>query len=54
MISHRLRPTSWAKLAGVASGEILGFLTGRSRGMPAQVVEKLARAAGVRPEDLFQ
>jgi cyclic pyranopterin phosphate synthase len=54
MISHRLRPTSWAKQAGVPSGEILSFLTGHSRGMPAQVAEKLARAAGVRPEDMFQ
>ncbi len=54
MISHRLRPTAWAKQAGVASGEILGFLTGRSRGMPSQVAEKLARAAGVRAEDLFK
>lgn len=54
MISHRLQPTAWAKKAGVANGEILSFLTGRSRGMALAVAEKLARAAGVRTEDLFK
>ena len=54
MTSHRLRPTVWAKEAGVSSGEILGFLTGRSRGFSDGVAEKLARAAKVRPEDMFQ
>jgi cyclic pyranopterin phosphate synthase len=54
MTSHRLRPTVWAKEAGVHSGEILGFLTGRSRGFSAEVAEKLARAAKVRVEDLFK
>ena len=53
MTSHRLRPTIWAKQAGVATGEILGYLTGRSRGFPAEVAEKLARAARVRVEDMF-
>jgi cyclic pyranopterin phosphate synthase len=54
MTSRRLRPTVWAKQAGVASGEILGFLTGRSRGFSAEVAEKLARAAKVRVEDMFK
>ena len=53
MTSHRLRPTLWAKQAGVASGEILGYLTGRSRGFSEEVAEKLARAARVRVEDMF-
>jgi cyclic pyranopterin monophosphate synthase len=53
MTSHRLRPTVWAKQAGVASGEILGYLTGRSRGFSPEVAEKLARAARVRVEDMF-
>ena len=53
MTSHRLRPTVWAKQAGVASGEILGYLTGRSRGFSSEVAEKLARAARVRIEDMF-
>ena len=54
MTSHRLRPTSWAKDAGVNSGEILGYLTGRSRGFSGEVAQKLAKAAKVRPEDMFR
>jgi hypothetical protein len=54
MTSHRLRPTIWAKDAGVSSGEILGFLTGRSRGFSTGVAEKLAEAARVRVEDMFR
>ena len=53
MTSRRLRPTIWAKQAGVASGEILGYLTGRSRGFSAEVAEKLARAARVSVEEMF-
>ena len=53
MTSRRLRPTVWAKQAGIASGEILSYLTGRSRGFPPDVAEKLARAARVRIEDMF-
>jgi len=54
MTSRRLRPTIWAKQAGIASGEILSFLTGRSRGFSPEVAEKLARAAKVRIEDMFR
>jgi hypothetical protein len=54
MTSHRLRPTIWAKEAGVSSGEILGFLTGRSRGFSEGVAEKLARVAKVRVEQMFE
>jgi hypothetical protein len=54
MTSHRLRPTIWAKDAGVSSGEILGFLTGRSRGFSDGVAEKLAMVARVRVEDMFK
>jgi cyclic pyranopterin phosphate synthase len=54
MTSRRLRPTLWAKQAGIASGEILSFLTGRSRGLSPDAAEKLARAAKVRVEDLFR
>jgi len=53
MTSHRLRPTLWAKQAGVSSGEILGFLTGRSRGFSQEVAEKLARVARVQVGDMF-
>ena len=54
MTARRLRPTTWAKDAGIASGEILGFLTGRSRGLSRDAAEKLARAAKVRVEDMFK
>ena len=54
MTSRRLRPTLWAKQAGIASGEILSFLTGRSRGLAPDAAEKLARAAKVRVEDMFK
>jgi hypothetical protein len=54
MTGRRLRPSQWAKDAGVPSGEILAFLTGRSRGFSAGVAEKLAHAAKVRVEDLFR
>ena len=54
MTSRRLRPTLWAKQAGIASGEILGFLTGRSRNLAPDAAEKLARAANARVEDLFK
>jgi hypothetical protein len=54
MTANRLRPTIWAREAGVSSGEILGYLTGRSRGFSGEVAEKLARAAKVRVEDMFK
>jgi cyclic pyranopterin phosphate synthase len=54
MTSRRLRPTMWAKQAGVTSGEILSYLTGRSRGLSPDVAEKLARAAKVRVDDMFK
>jgi hypothetical protein len=54
MTSRRLRPTTWAKDAGIPSGEILGYLTGRSRGFSGDTAEKLARAAKVRVEDMFK
>jgi cyclic pyranopterin phosphate synthase len=54
MTSRRLRPTMWAKQAGVTSGEILSYLTGRSRGLSPDVAEKLAHAAKVRVDDMFR
>jgi len=53
MISHRLRPTEWARAAGVPSGEILAFLTGKVRAIAPATLEKLARAAKCAPADLF-
>jgi hypothetical protein len=54
MIRKRLRPTTWAKDANVRLGEIMGYLTGRSRGFSQETAEKLARAARVTIEDMFR
>jgi cyclic pyranopterin phosphate synthase len=54
MTSHGLRATEWAKTAGVPAGQILSFLTGKSRAIPNDAAEKLARAARVRVEDMFR
>jgi cyclic pyranopterin monophosphate synthase len=53
MVSRALRATDWAKQAGVPASQIYSFLTGRSRGLPPDAVERLASAARVRVEDLF-
>jgi hypothetical protein len=54
MTAHHLRPTEWARAAGVAPGEILGFLTAKTRSIAPETLEKLARVANVAPEDLFR
>ncbi len=54
MTSNRLRATQWAKDAGVPASEIYSFLTGKSRAMPRDVAERLARAARTRVEDMFK
>lgn len=54
MTSNRLRATQWAKDAGVPVSEIYAFLTGKTRGMPGDVADKLARAARARTEDMFR
>jgi DNA-binding Xre family transcriptional regulator len=53
MIARQLRPTEWARAAGIPAGEILGFLTGKIRTIAPASVEKLARAANCAPEDFF-
>lgn len=53
MTRRRLRATQWAKDAGVPVGEIMGYLTGQSRGFSQLTLEKLAKAASVSPEDMF-
>ena len=54
MASHRLRPTQWAKDAGVPAAQILAYLTGQSRTMAPDAAKKLARVAKVRVEDMFR
>ena len=54
MTSHHLRATEWAKKAGVPASQVYAFLTGRLRALPDDVIQKLARAAKVSPEDMFR
>ena len=54
MISHQLRATEWAKLAGVPSSQVYAFLTGKLRALSDDAAQKLARAARVRVEDMFR
>jgi len=54
MTARHLRPTEWARAAGVPPGEILGFLTAKTRSIAPETLEKLARAADVAPQDMFR
>jgi hypothetical protein len=54
MLARRLAPTQWAKTAGVPAGEVLAYLTGRTRFLSQETAAKLARAAHVTPEELFE
>lgn len=54
MQSRRLVPSKWAADAGVPLGEIMGFLTGRSRGFSDDTIARLAKAANVTPGDMFR
>jgi hypothetical protein len=54
MTKHHLRPTEWARAAGVPPGEILGFLTGQSRSIAPATLEKLAAIAKASPQDLLR
>ena len=54
MLARHLSPTAWARAAGVPAGELLGFLTGKTRHIAPASLEKLARAAGAAPDDLLK
>ncbi len=53
MIARHLRPSDWARAAGIAPGEIMAFLTGHARAIAPASLEKLARTAGCAVEDFF-
>ena len=53
MLRARLTPTTWARAAGVAPGEIMAFLSGHARSITPETTEKLARAAKVDVAALF-
>jgi cyclic pyranopterin phosphate synthase len=54
MASNRLRPTQWAKEAGIPSAQLLAYLTGQLKSLSPEAAKKLARAAKVRVEDMFR
>ena len=54
MIARHLRPTEWAKAAGIPAGEIMALLAGHARILTPQSLAKLARAAGCEIEDMFR
>jgi hypothetical protein len=53
MARRRLTATGWAAEAGVPANHLLAFLTGKSRTLPPEMIQKLADAAGVSPAALF-
>jgi len=54
MIARRLRPSEWAKAAGIPAGEVIAFLTGHARTLTPQTLAKLAHAAGCEIQDMFR
>lgn len=54
MTSRHLRATQWAKDADVPVAQIYAFLTGKTRAIPLEVAQRLARAARSRVEDMFR
>ena len=54
MTSKHLRATQWAKDAGVPVAQIYAFLTGKTRSIPSDVAERLARAARSQVDDMFK
>jgi cyclic pyranopterin phosphate synthase len=54
MTSNHLRATQWAKDAGVPVAQIYAFLTGKTRSIPADIAQRLARAARSQVDDMFR
>jgi cyclic pyranopterin monophosphate synthase len=54
MTARHLRATEWAKQADIPASQLYAFLTGRLRTLSDDAIQKLARAAQVRPEDMFR
>jgi hypothetical protein len=54
MSGNHLHITEWCQQAGIPVGIVYSFLTGRSVSIPSDAAERLAAAAGVKVEDMFQ
>lgn len=53
MIARGLRPSEWAQSASVPLNELYGYLSGHSRKLSAEAIEKLAKAAKATPEQML-
>ena len=53
MIARGLRPSEWAQSASVPLNELYGYLSGHSRKLSPEAIEKLAKAARATPEQML-
>ncbi len=53
MIARGLRPSEWAQSAAVPLNELYGYLSGHSRKLSSEAIEKLAKAARTTPEQML-
>ena len=53
MLARGLRPTEWAQSASVPLNELYGYLSGHSRRLSPESIEKLARAAKTTPQEML-
>lgn len=53
MIARGLRPSEWAQSASVPLNELYGYLSGHSRKLSSESIEKLAKAAKATPEQML-
>ena len=53
MIARGLRPSEWAQSASVPLNELYGYLSGHSRKLSPEAIEKLAKAARTTPEQML-
>jgi hypothetical protein len=53
MIARGLRPSEWAQSASVPLNELYGYLSGHSRKLSSEAIEKLAKAARTTPEQML-
>jgi cyclic pyranopterin phosphate synthase len=53
MVARGLRPSEWAQSASVPLNELYGYLSGHSRKLSTEAIEKLAKAARTTPEQML-
>ncbi len=53
MIARGLRPSEWAQSAAVPLNELYGYLSGHSRRLSSESIEKLAKAAKATPQEMM-